>query len=613
MCSVVGYIGKGNCRLYVMEGLTRLEYRGYDSAGFVCLRPQDSKFVYTKSQGGITNLLRNFEQSPIDGHIGIGHTRWSTHGEATTENAHPQFDCKRKIALVHNGIIENYQSIKERLKLSGHVFNSQTDTEAIAHLLEELLVQYKTLKDAVLALAQQLHGAYAFGCLLEQYPDRVLIVRKRSPLCVGIGDDEMFIASDALAFAGYTNKVVYIPDDSIAFISKSTLELYSFAGQQLTPQIHITDTSWVADGKQGYEHFMLKEIYEQKKVIHDTVYKCRTLFSWKKTGITLKHLRNLQAIEFLGCGTSLHAARIGAFFFEHITCVPARVHIASEFRYKPFFVQEHSLALLLSQSGETADTLEALRFIRHTTDIPTLAVTNVSTSALVRESHGYLLTYAGPEIAVASTKAFSAQLAALYWLAHRIALERKVIAQRHLERAEQELLLVAEILENSIEVYKQHITQSLASLYAHYKYILFVGRHISYPFAQEAALKLKEISYICADAYPAGELKHGPLALIDAQVPVFLFSVLNDTVYKKLVVNAQEIKARSGHLVVVAFEDQQELIELADCAFVLPHVPQLLAPLAMTGLMQFFAYHIARVLGRPIDRPRNLAKSVTVE
>lgn len=614
MCSVVGYVGKNYSRAYVMDGLTRLEYRGYDSAGFVCVHPQDNRLIYTKSQGGVANLLKNFEKSPIDGFLGIGHTRWSTHGIVSTENAHPHFDCHKTISLVHNGIIENYHELKTRLESSGHKFHSQTDTETIAHLLESLLNTHRDLKNSVIELVNQLKGAYAFACLMQKFPDTMLIVRKRSPLCVGYGDDEMFVASDLLAFAGRTNKIFFLPDESFAFITKNKISLFDFQGNPLTPEFKIVDISWTADAKQGYEHFMLKEIYEQKKVIQDTVHKLQLLESglWKQMGLTSCYIKDLSSLNLLGCGTSWHAGKIAKFFFEKIAMIPTHVHLASELRHAPLFLEKNSLAIAISQSGETADTLEGIRFL-DAHNVPTIALTNVMSSTMVRESNGYLLTYAGPEIAVASTKAFSAQLSVLYWLAHRIALERNIITASKMEAAEEQLLMVAEILEGTIENYKQDILQKLAPYYAQFKHIIFLGRHISYPFAQEAALKLKEIAYIFTDSCPAGELKHGSLALIDSQTPVFLFSTVDPIVYQKLVSNAQEIKARMGHLVVFAFEGQKELLELADCAFVIPQVKALLDPLAMAGLMQFFIYHIALVLGRPIDKPRNLAKSVTVE
>lgn len=614
MCSVVGYVGKNYSRSYVMDGLTRLEYRGYDSAGFVCLNPQNKQLNYTKSQGGIANLLNNFEQSPIDGFLGMGHTRWSTHGIISTENAHPHFDCRKSLAVVHNGIIENYHELKRELIEAGHVLHSQTDTEVVAHLFESLINSSSSLKNAVINLVQKIEGAYALAILLQNYPDTMLVIRKRSPLCLGIGEDEVFVASDLLAFAGRTNKVLFLPESSFAFIKKDEIELYDFKGKKLLLDFKIVDAHWSADAKLGYEHFMLKEIYEQKKVIQDTVYKFRSLGDklWKQMDLSVHNLKALTSIDFVGCGTSWHAAHIGQFIFEKVLMIPSRVYLASEFRHMPYFPKKNNLAIAISQSGETADTLESIRFF-NLNNVHNIALTNVQSSTMVRESNGYLLTYAGPEVAVASTKAFSAQIAALYWLAHRIALERGLIDLRKMEIAEENLLITAEILENNIENYKNDIVQKLAPFYSQFKHIIFLGRNLSYPFAMEAALKLKEISYIFTEAIPAGELKHGSLALIDETCPVFLFSVSDPLIYNKLLSNAQAVKARSGHLVVFAFDNQKELIELADYAFVVPAVEPLLGSLAMTGLMQFFVYHIAKVLERPIDKPRNLAKSVTVE
>ena len=614
MCSVVGYVGKAYSRAYVVEGLSRLEYRGYDSAGFACLNPQDNHLTYVKSQGGINQLLKQFEKFPIDGFLGIGHTRWSTHGVASDVNAHPHFDCHKALSIVHNGIIENYHELKQQLQATGHIFHSQTDTETIAHLFEALLETHKTFKGALIDLVNHLQGAYAFICLMQEQPDCILVVRKRSPLCIGIGDDEMFIASDLLAFAGRTKKILFLPDESFALVKRDRIELYDFSGKPLPLTIQEVDYTWTNDGKQGYEHFMLKEIYEQKKVIYDTVHFFRSISSriWEHIGLSSEFITGLQSINFIGCGTSWHAARIAQFFFEKIVMIPARTALASEFRYMPVFAEPNSLYIAVSQSGETADTLEAVRLI-NSINIPTIALTNVASSTMVREAHGFLLTQAKQEIAVASTKSFAAQLAALFWLSHRIALHKGLITQHKMEVAEEDLLVVAEVLENSIENYKLEIITKLAPYYAQFKHFIFLGRHISYPFALEAALKLKEISYIFVDCYPAGELKHGALALIDSDTPVIIFSALDALIYQKLLANAQEVKARSGHLIVFAFEGQQELINLADYAFIFPHVNPLLAPLAMTGLMQFFMYKIAKVLNRPIDKPRNLAKSVTVE
>ena len=614
MCGIVGYIGKNYSRAFIMEGLSRLEYRGYDSAGFACLNPTDNRFLYAKAAGRLPNLLRQFDQHPIDGHLGIGHTRWSTHGVASQENAHPQFDCQKTISIVHNGIIENHHALRLQMQEAGHIFHSQTDTEVVAHLLESLLAAHQTFKGALIDLVSQIEGAYAFVVLLQDFPDQMVLVRKRSPLCIGIGDNEMFVASDPMAFAGKTKKVIFVPDESFAIVKKDMIELYDFHGKALHLPVQELEIDWDDQEKKGHEHHMLKEIYDQKNAIYGTVAFLRSISNriWDHVGLSKEQVKQLDKITLIGCGTSWHAAGIAKFFFEQICLLPARVCLASEFRYQSFFAEKNSAYIFISQSGETADTLEALRMV-NSMDLPTIGLTNVPSSTLVREADGFLLTQAGQEIAVASTKAFSTQIAALYWLAHRLALEKGIITTAQMNLAEEELLVVAEVLENSIENYKRDIMQRLGKFYAQFKKAIFLGRHISYPFGLEAALKLKEISYIFAQCYPAGELKHGPLALVDAQTPVFIFSHPDPLIYQKLLSNAQEVKARNGHLVAFIFEGQTEMQTLADQTFIIPRIKPLLGPLAMTGIMQFFVYQVAKELGCPIDKPRNLAKSVTVE
>lgn len=614
MCSVVGYIGDSSCRNLLLEGLSRLEYRGYDSAGFACLNTNNNRLIYAKSPGRLARLKEMLEQDPFDGSIGIGHTRWSTHGNATQENAHPHFDCNKQISIVHNGIIENHHALRKELLCAKHLFHSDTDTEVVVHLLEEQLALGKPLKEAWIFVVSRLEGAYAFIVLLQEHQDQLILGRKRSPLCVGIGDGEMFVASDPIAFAGKTDKVVFLPDDSSAFITKDTLQIFDANGQELPFIVQEMNCTWASQEKNGHEHLMLKEIYDQKNGIYATVKSLSSITEtiWDQLGLSQDLVQNISSLSFIGCGTSWHAARIAQFFFEYIAKIPTRVLLASEFRYMPFFPERKSVYVAVSQSGETADTLEALHLVNEM-GMSTIALTNVASSTLVRETNGYLLTHAGQELAVASTKAFSTQVAALYWLAHAIALEKKFITKREMEAAEQDLYRVADVLEATIETYKFDIVQTLAKRYAHKTRAIFLGRHISYPFAMEAALKLKEISYIFSQGYPAGELKHGPLALVDEDTPIFLFSHQDPLIYQKLVSNAQEVKARSGHVIAFIFEGQDELFRLADHAFVIPQVPTLLGPLAMTGVMQFFAYQIAKELGLPIDKPRNLAKSVTVE
>ncbi len=614
MCGLVGYIGNNLSRLRIFKGLSRLEYRGYDSAGFACLHPSNGTIIYSKAAGHLSNLAKQLEDSPFDGHIGIGHTRWSSHGVSSSDNAHPHFDCEKKISVAHNGIIENHHDLKQELLASGHLFSSQTDTEVVAHLFESLLKQKKSLKDAIICLVQRLTGAYALIFITEHYPDHMIVIRKGSPLCLGIGTEEIFVSSDPLAFAEDTNKTIFLPDSSFVILHNTHISLYDFSGSSLTPHIQEITANWTEVDKKGYEHFMLKEIYEQKSAIYATLESLRTLEEnlWNQMGLSSDSIRELESITLIGCGTSWYAARIAQFFFEYICNIPTKIMLASEFRYMPFFPETKSVYIAISQSGETADTLEAIRLINFY-NLPTVGLTNVSSSTLVREAKGHILMHAGPEIAVASTKAFSTQLATLFWLSNKIALEKKLITTQQMEKSSDELLCAAEALENSINLYQHEIITTLAPFYAQFKKFIFLGRHISYPFAMEAALKLKEIAYIFAQCYPAGELKHGPIALIDAETPIIIFSSLDTIIYQKLVSNAQEVKARSGHLIIFAFKDQKELIELADTIFLIPTVNPFLGPLAMCGLMQFFVYQIAKTLKCHIDKPRNLAKSVTIE
>lgn len=614
MCSVVGYVGSGSSSSVVLEGLKRLEYRGYDSAGIACISKSNGHIVYQRAEGQLVNLTNKLDREPIDGPIGIGHTRWATHGVATERNAHPQFDCDRLIAVVHNGIIENYHELKQQVIAAGHTVVSDTDTELISHLFEDAM-HLKELKPMVLDVLTRIHGAYALIVMNEMFPNTLIAIRKGSPMCIGMGPDNKIVASDVLAFAGAVDSVMYMPDESFAIVHADAVELYDFSGKALPLKVQDLNIVWANDGKQGYEHFMLKEIHEQKTTIHATIAFFRSLDTkiWDHCGLEAADIKELKSISFVGSGTSWHAARIAQFFFESIAQIPTRVMLSSEFRYMPFFKEEKSMHIFVSQSGETADTLEALRMVNGSSNSHTLAFTNVASSTMVREAQGFLLTHAGPEVAVASTKAFTTQLAGLYWLAHRIALERGLCTPEQFEQMYADIFLCAEVLENTIEKYAQDIELLHAPYYEKFTKFIFLGRHISYPFAMEAALKLKEISYIFSQCYPAGELKHGPIALIDHDVPVVLFSCLDEVVYKKLLSNAQEVKARGGHLMVFAFEGQVELTDIADCSFVFPRVNPLLAPLAMTGVMQFFVYQIAKLRGCPIDKPRNLAKSVTVE
>ncbi len=614
MCSVVGYIGRRQSCALVMEGLARLEYRGYDSSGFACVDSETQQLRCEKAAGRLSQLVTRLQERPIDGTVGVGHTRWSTHGVASEANAHPHFDCTRKISLVHNGIIENYLPLKKELEAEGHVFASQTDSEVIAHLFERAFAESKSCKKAVMQLVSELRGAYAIVIVMEEHPEILIGIRKSSPLCIGVGSGEMFVASDVLAFAGKTDRVAFLPEQTFTLVTKDNASVYNFSGELIDVPVQKLDSVWAATEKNGHEHYMLKEIYEQKAAIYKTISLCASLGEnvWSSIGISADLIKKIKRIKILGCGTSWHAGRIAEFYFEETTGIPTTAVLASEFRYRTFFPEADTLYLAISQSGETADTLEAVRMLNaHGQTV--LAITNVASSTLVRECEGFLLTQAGPELAVASTKAFTTQVAALYWLSQRMALERDVMTKKQFEENQQQLLMAGNLLENGLDAYKYQIFEKLALFYSNFSAFIFLGRHITYPFALEAALKLKEIAYVFAQAYPAGELKHGPIALIDEKTPVCIFSHPDPVIYQKILSNAQEIKARKGHIIAFVFDGQTELAALADTCLFFPAVHCHLAIIAMTGAMQLFMYAIARARGCDIDRPRNLAKSVTVE
>ncbi len=610
MSGIVGYVGSGMSKAHIIESLARLEYRGYDAGGFGCLNATDATLAACKVQGSISELIEKVEQSLLDGPIGIGHIRWSSHRLPLEDaKASPQVDCSNKISLVYNGIIENHHALRDFLIQTGHIFQDQAHSETVAHLLEALLLTHTSLRAAFVDLTGRLVGAYAIACILQEFPDTLIIARKHCPLYIGVGKSEMFVSSDLLSFAGKAQQVVFMPDETFALVRKESIELYSFTGQPLP--LHVEE---LTAAKGSYEHFMLKEMYDQKKTIYDTVHFIKFLGNslWQRIGIDPSTVCEIESLHLFGCGSSWNAASIGAFFFEEIARIPARACLASEFRDAPFFPQKRSLYIGVSQSGETMDTLEALR-AANALELPTLALTNVASSSMVREATGFLLTQAGLEVSVASTKAFTAQLAVLYLLAHEIAFEKKLITQRDVEIAYQNLIVTAEVQESALESYKRHIISTIAPSYAHYKHFIFLGRHMGYPFALEAALKLKQMGYLFVDVCYSGEFKHGSVALVDEDVPVFLFSSLHRTIYQKLLINAKEVKNRSGKLLVFAFSGQDDLIGLADRAFIIPPVDPLLAPIAMTALMQFFMYQIGLVLEHPIDKPRNLSKSVSIE
>lgn len=604
MCSVVGYVGKQRCGAYIIEALKRLEYRGYDSVGMsLCVKGVLQSFKATEGLGA---LEQSWHASGFDGYAGIGHTRWATHGSATLENAHPHTNADGSIALVHNGIFENYRIHKEQLVSSGHRFYSDTDTEVLAHLVGDHVVKngFACLSE----LLSHIEGSFACVVVRADSPEELLVIRKGSPVCIGIGDGEMFIASDVLAFADRVNEVIYVPEESYCRVTSTDCRIYRFDDSEYLYETHTVDARWFAASKGDYSHFMAKEIFEQREVIYRTVHHLR------KANLTdfLPYFGNAQTIQGIGCGTSWHALSLAAWFFAEHARIPFNALQASEFRYGYVFPNPGLCSLFLSQSGETADTLEALRLAK-SYDMQTFAVTNVSTSSIVREADYAVLTQAQQEIAVAATKSFTAQAVTLYWLAYVAAVSNSIQSYEDIFQVEEMLLRVAEHFDTQLHRYRSMIEDVVAPYLAQYTRFVCVGRQMSLPLAQEAALKLKEISYCFVDCYPAGELKHGGLALIDETVPTFLFSVRDSLIYQKLIGNAQEIKARKGILIIFAFEGQDELIAMADHVFIFPMGDVSAYQLTMIGVMQFLTYQIAKELGCSIDKPRNLAKSVTVE
>ena len=628
MCGIVAQVGARACKERVLDGLRVLEYRGYDSAGIAFYRADAPRIEVVKAVGELSQLEARLDGVDEETTCAVGHTRWATHGKATCENAHPHVDTFDSVAVVHNGIIEDCHQLRETLRARGHDITSQTDTELAAHLLSDLIKEHRSLERAACALLSSLEGAYSFVFLLKDYPEQLLVVRRRSPLVLGKGDGCYMAASDQLAFPDDVRDVTFVPDESIGIITAHEQRIFDVTGAPLALSLQPKAVAAEQRGKAGFAHYMLKEMYEQHRVINRTVQFYQVIGGrddavfhegqathnslWKQLALSAEQIHGLKKIYIIAAGSSWHAGRISQFFFEQVLDMPVSVLLASEFRYMPFFPDKDAIYIFISQSGETADTLEAMRMVRRER-MHTIALTNVASSTIVREADGFLLMHAGPEISVASTKAFSCQVVSLYWLAHRLALERNLIDGTAMRACEDELLVAGQILQATMERYKDELTTALAPRYACFDRMIFLGRQISYPFALEAALKLKEISYIFAQCYPAGELKHGPIALIDSKTPVVIFSVLDELIYQKLIANVQEVKARNGHVVIFAFEGQHELIALADTVFIIPRVAPLLGPLAMTGVMQYFAYALTNELGHPIDKPRNLAKSVTVE
>ncbi|WP_456457240.1 glutamine--fructose-6-phosphate transaminase (isomerizing) [Thermovibrio sp.] len=608
MCGIVGYVGKDNAKCVLVESLKRLEYRGYDSAGVALLTDEGIKTF--KKVGKLRDFQIELNKLNIYSNVGIGHTRWATHGSPSLNNAHPHLSCDGKVALVHNGIIENYASLKRELLSKGHKFVSETDTEVIVHLIEEELKSSDSFFSAFLKAINRLKGSFAVSVITLLEPGRIFCARKDSPLAVGLGDGENFVASDVPAFLPYTNRVVFLDDGEVAVLTKETVSFYDFSGISLDKSPITVPWSISQAEKGGYKHFMLKEIYEQPKAVADTI---RGNSSWFEEGAPLNlNFHRLERIEIVACGTSYHAGLVGKFYIENFARVPVNVDYASEFRYREPVVSENTLVIVITQSGETADTLAALRLAKER-GAPTLAVCNVIGSTVTREAGGVIYTYAGPEISVASTKAFTTQLTSLFLFALWLGKEREILKQGEVEKLYGELLALPSKLESFLNTEREKETvKGLALNFHKAKDVLYLGRHVNYPIALEGALKLKEISYIHAEGYPAGEMKHGPIALIDENMPVVFLST-KGRVYEKVVSNMEEVKARKGKIISVLNPSCKEAESLSDYPIYVPEVNEFLSPILNVLPLQLFAYYIADFLGYDVDQPRNLAKSVTVE
>ncbi len=609
MCGIVGYVGPKGCVDLLVDGLRRLEYRGYDSAG---LAIHDGKEIRVlRSVGKLGNLVNALKDHPLQGSPGIGHTRWATHGRPSETNAHPH--VAGPIALVHNGIIENHLHLKRQLVEQGVKFTSDTDTEIIAHLVEREAKSGHKLLEAVRRALAVVEGAYAVAVLHRDEPDRIVIAKNASPLVIGLGDGETFCASDIPAILPYTRNMLLLEEGEIALLTAGGVEITTLKGDKVERKAKTITWNAAQAEKSGYKHFMLKEIHEQPRAIEDTMRGRIDLEKWdvieSEIGVDEATAVGLKRVYFLACGTSFHASLFGRYLIETLAGVPSTSELASEFVIRDPVVGEGDLIVAVSQSGETIDTLGAVKAAKER-GAKVLALTNVLDSAIPRASHGSLYTHAGPEIGVASTKCFTAQLAAMTLLAVYLGRRRGTLS---VERAHEVLQGMLEVPHRMREVLAQDDTlRDLARKYQHAKSFLFLGRGVSFPIAIEGALKLKEISYIHAEGYAAGEMKHGPIALIDENMPVVVV-MPRDRTYEKVLSNLQEVKAREGRILAIATRGDQEVGAIADHVFYIPKMDALLSPFATSLPLQLLAYYVADFKGTDVDQPRNLAKTVTVE
>ncbi len=612
MCGIVGYIGKRQAQDILLPGLKRLEYRGYDSSGIAIILPEKNTISVRKSPGKIRCLERLIKSKPLSGGVGIAHTRWATHGAPTKANAHPHTDCNNEIALVHNGIIENYETIKEQLIREGHIFHSQTDTEVIVHLIEKF---YKNipLEEALRKALRLLIGSFAVGVISTKEPNKLVGARSGSPLILGIGEGENFLASDAPVVLDATKDFIFLDENEVAVLAKDSFKIMDFDGKTVFKDKVRINWDIAQAQKNGYPHFMLKEINEQPKIIENLlnarINKETKKINFEEQNIPEENLKNIKNIFIVACGTAYHAGIVGKYIFESLCSIPAQIDVSSEFRYRDLLIDSNTLVIAISQSGETADTLAGIREAKKR-GAQVIAICNVLGSTLTRESDGIIYTHAGPEIGVASTKAYTAQLTALYLFAFYLAGIRSVLPSSKINKYLCELRKIPKQMEAVLK--EQGVIAKLSRKHANLGSFLYLGRNINYPSALEGALKLKEISYIPAEGYAAGEMKHGPIALIDEYRAVVCIAPWSK-VYEKMISNIQEIRSRKGKIIAIASHNDKEIKELTGEVIYIPKTDEIFSPLLVVLPLQLIAYHIATKRACDVDQPRNLAKSVTVE
>jgi len=612
MCGIIGYAGKNGHQNILLEGLERLEYRGYDSAGIAVM--QDKKVKLIRAKGRISRLRNKVKQQQLTGDIGIGHTRWATHGAATERNAHPH--QAGLVTLVHNGIIENYQTLKKRILDQGRRVQSDTDTEIVAHLFDEELQKGLTLEEASGKVLPELRGSYAFVIMNANEPDTLLGVRNGAPLLVGIGEKQNYLASDVQAILHRTKRVIYLEDKQLALCHRDGVQLKDLNGKPANPSIKVIDWSPEEMDKMGYRHYMLKEIHEQPHALANTMDGSISSGRISLSQLSAPLLRRFNRAIIIACGTSKHAAHVGAHYLETFARIPVEVDFASEFRYRTPVFDRKTLLIFISQSGETADTLAALRAAR-TNDGNTLCISNVPDSSLVRESEFPLYTKAGPEIGVASTKAFTTQLLVMYMLAVQMGEAKGQLTRKAAKQLTEGLAKLPLLTEQVLDL--QPDIEEVAARYRDDNFFFYLGRGINYPVALEGALKLKEITYRHAEGFPSGELKHGPIALVDPMTTTVVLAPrqkntgMEQTLFEKILSNVQEVKARGGKICGIGTQGDSDFSQHCDTFIGLPPIEALLSPITLALPVQLFAYHVAILLGTDVDKPRNLAKSVTVE